>query len=73
MSAREIALIMFASLLVTAIAACVGASLSAWLAGSLTAGLAPAHLERSSASSEGHCPRLGYARRSTLRKSRQAH
>jgi hypothetical protein len=31
MSAREIALIMFASLLVTAIAACVGASLSAWL------------------------------------------
>jgi hypothetical protein len=36
MSAREIALIMFASLLVTAIAACVGASLSAWLSGSLT-------------------------------------
>jgi hypothetical protein len=46
---------MFAALLVTAIAACVGASLSAWLAGSLTAGLAPAPLERSSASSEGHC------------------
>ena len=43
MSAREIALIMFASLLVTAIAACVGAR--AWLAGSLTAGLAIAHLE----------------------------